>query len=240
MQSFLETNQDFVAIILFLFVFSLQSKYDFTSCRGVLFVCLIVLLLFSILCIFIRHRILDIVYASLGALLFTCVSFLQAAPYAVELKRPLPFNCRKSIKQKSNLSIFLCSFWPLTLNSSWATRSFRSARRSTSSPPSTSTLTSSTFSSTSWLLWDAPATEAAVRGGEQTSSLHCKMSLNLPSSSLSLACPHLLSSECGSHVTHKQPFSVSRLVGLRSKCSLMWNASESYGVYIYMHIHIFI
>ncbi|MEQ2160554.1 hypothetical protein GOODEAATRI_000444 [Goodea atripinnis] len=45
------------------------SKYDFTSCRGVLFVCLIVLLVFSILCIFIRNRILDIVYASLGALL---------------------------------------------------------------------------------------------------------------------------------------------------------------------------
>lgn len=54
---------------------SQQSKYDFTSCRGVLFVCLIVLLLFSILCIFIRHKILHIVYASLGALLFTCVSF---------------------------------------------------------------------------------------------------------------------------------------------------------------------
>ncbi|XP_018605914.1 glutamate receptor, ionotropic, N-methyl D-aspartate-associated protein 1a (glutamate binding) [Scleropages formosus] len=53
-------------------LFSLQTKYDFTSCRGVLFVCLIVLLLFSILCIFIRHKILDIVYASLGALLFTC------------------------------------------------------------------------------------------------------------------------------------------------------------------------
>ncbi|KAL2080320.1 hypothetical protein ACEWY4_024113 [Coilia grayii] len=53
-------------------IFSLQSKYDFTSCRGVLFVCLIVLMLFAILCIFIRHRILHIVYASLGALLFTC------------------------------------------------------------------------------------------------------------------------------------------------------------------------
>lgn len=51
-----------------------QSKYDFTSCRGVLFVCLIVLLLFSLLCIFIQHKILHIVYASLGALLFTCVS----------------------------------------------------------------------------------------------------------------------------------------------------------------------
>ncbi|XP_075995179.1 glutamate receptor, ionotropic, N-methyl D-aspartate-associated protein 1a (glutamate binding) [Genypterus blacodes] len=61
------------AVVCFTVVlFSLQSKYDFTSCRGVLFVCLIVLLLFSILCIFIRHRILHIVYASLGALLFTC------------------------------------------------------------------------------------------------------------------------------------------------------------------------
>ncbi|XP_068603117.1 glutamate receptor, ionotropic, N-methyl D-aspartate-associated protein 1a (glutamate binding) [Brachionichthys hirsutus] len=61
------------AVVCFTVVlFSLQSKYDFTSCRGVLFVCLIVLFLFSILCIFIRHRILHIVYASLGALLFTC------------------------------------------------------------------------------------------------------------------------------------------------------------------------
>lgn len=60
--------------LLFCFLFLSQSKYDFTSCRGVLFVCLIVLLLFSILCIFIRHKILHIVYASLGALLFTCVS----------------------------------------------------------------------------------------------------------------------------------------------------------------------
>lgn len=51
-----------------------QTKYDFTSCYGVLFVCLIVLILFGILCIFIRDRILHIVYAGLGALLFTCVS----------------------------------------------------------------------------------------------------------------------------------------------------------------------
>ncbi|MGH0171235.1 UNVERIFIED_CONTAM: hypothetical protein FKN15_065174 [Acipenser sinensis] len=61
------------AVVCFTVVlFSLQSKYDFTSCRGVLFVCLIVLILFSILCIFIRNRILHIVYASVGALLFTC------------------------------------------------------------------------------------------------------------------------------------------------------------------------
>uniref|UniRef100_A0A4W4F2K9 Glutamate receptor, ionotropic, N-methyl D-aspartate-associated protein 1b (glutamate binding) n=1 Tax=Electrophorus electricus TaxID=8005 RepID=A0A4W4F2K9_ELEEL len=53
-------------------VFSLQSKYDFTSCVGVLFVCMIVLFVFGILCIFIRNNILQIVYASLGALIFTC------------------------------------------------------------------------------------------------------------------------------------------------------------------------
>lgn len=53
-------------------LFSLQTKYDFTSCMGVMMVCLIVLLVFSILCIFIRNKILQIVYASLGALLFTC------------------------------------------------------------------------------------------------------------------------------------------------------------------------
>ncbi|TMS10682.1 Protein lifeguard 1 [Larimichthys crocea] len=53
-------------------IFSLQTKYDFTSCHGVLFVCLIVLILFGLLCIFIRNKILHIVYAGLGALLFTC------------------------------------------------------------------------------------------------------------------------------------------------------------------------
>lgn len=53
-------------------IFSLQTKYDFTSCYGVLFVCLIVLFVFGILCIIIQNRILEIVYAGLGALLFTC------------------------------------------------------------------------------------------------------------------------------------------------------------------------
>ncbi|KAL8165181.1 UNVERIFIED_CONTAM: hypothetical protein K2H54_032765 [Gekko kuhli] len=47
-------------------IFTLQTKYDFTSCRGVLIVCLMVLLIFSILCIFSRNRILEIVYTSLG------------------------------------------------------------------------------------------------------------------------------------------------------------------------------
>lgn len=59
------------------FVSLLQTKYDFTSCSGVLFVCLMVLIIFGLLCIFIRNRILHIVYAGLGALLFTCVSPLK-------------------------------------------------------------------------------------------------------------------------------------------------------------------
>lgn len=41
---------------------------------GVLLVSMVVLVVFALLCIFIRSRILEIVYASLGALLFTCVS----------------------------------------------------------------------------------------------------------------------------------------------------------------------
>lgn len=53
-------------------VFSLQTKYDFTSCYGVLFVAFIVLLFFGILCIFMYSRILELIYASLGALIFTC------------------------------------------------------------------------------------------------------------------------------------------------------------------------
>uniref|UniRef100_A0A8C0SBY8 Glutamate ionotropic receptor NMDA type subunit associated protein 1 n=1 Tax=Canis lupus familiaris TaxID=9615 RepID=A0A8C0SBY8_CANLF len=53
-------------------IFSMQTRYDFTSCMGVLLVSMVVLVIFAILCIFIRNRILEIVYASLGALLFTC------------------------------------------------------------------------------------------------------------------------------------------------------------------------
>uniref|UniRef100_A0A3Q2XIX1 Glutamate receptor, ionotropic, N-methyl D-aspartate-associated protein 1b (glutamate binding) n=1 Tax=Hippocampus comes TaxID=109280 RepID=A0A3Q2XIX1_HIPCM len=58
-------------------IFSLQTKYDFTSCYGVMFVCCVVLILFSLLCIIMRDRIMHIVYAGLGALLFTCVMDTQ-------------------------------------------------------------------------------------------------------------------------------------------------------------------
>ncbi|XP_043923653.1 protein lifeguard 1 [Protopterus annectens] len=61
------------AIVCFSVVlFSMQTRFDFTSCYGVLMVCLLVFFLFGILAIFIRNNILQIVYAALGALLFTC------------------------------------------------------------------------------------------------------------------------------------------------------------------------
>ncbi|XP_067824813.1 protein lifeguard 1-like [Heptranchias perlo] len=52
-------------------LFSMQTKYDFTSCMGVMLVSVVVLFFFGILCIIIRNRILQIVYASIGALIFT-------------------------------------------------------------------------------------------------------------------------------------------------------------------------
>uniref|UniRef100_A0A3P8UU79 Glutamate receptor, ionotropic, N-methyl D-aspartate-associated protein 1b (glutamate binding) n=1 Tax=Cynoglossus semilaevis TaxID=244447 RepID=A0A3P8UU79_CYNSE len=74
--SFHETDSVVMAVGITSVVISLhflpQTKYDFTSCHGVLFVCLVVLIFFGILCIFIRDNILHIVYAGLGALLFTC------------------------------------------------------------------------------------------------------------------------------------------------------------------------
>lgn len=66
---------------------------------------------------------------------------------------------------KCTNSIFcLCSFWLLILSFSWETRSWPWVQRNTFLLHLTSTLTSSTFSSTSWQSWDAPASEAAPRG----------------------------------------------------------------------------
>jgi len=61
-------------VCLSLTAFSFQTKYDFTAHGGILFVCLIILVLFSFLAIFLRSTfpILNVVYACLGALLFSC------------------------------------------------------------------------------------------------------------------------------------------------------------------------
>lgn len=59
------------AVALGLTIFAFQTKWDFTMCSGALLVLLIVLIVFGILCAFIRSNILGIVYASLGALVFS-------------------------------------------------------------------------------------------------------------------------------------------------------------------------
>jgi len=51
-------------------VFALQTKYDFTMMGGCLFVALIVLLCFGFLTIFFHNKIVRLVYACLGALIF--------------------------------------------------------------------------------------------------------------------------------------------------------------------------
>ncbi|XP_072364803.1 protein lifeguard 1-like [Scyliorhinus torazame] len=52
-------------------LFSLQTKWDFTMGSGILFVALLVLMAFGILCAIIRSFWLHIVYASLGTLIFS-------------------------------------------------------------------------------------------------------------------------------------------------------------------------
>lgn len=60
-------------VCLSLTAFSFQTKWDFTAMGGGLFVCLIVFVLFGFLAIFLRGTfpILNLVYACLGALLFS-------------------------------------------------------------------------------------------------------------------------------------------------------------------------
>ncbi|EDW01328.1 protein lifeguard 1 isoform X1 [Drosophila grimshawi] len=59
------------AVSLGLTLFALQTKYDFTMCGGVLVACLVVFIIFGIIAIFIPGKIIGLVYASLGALLFS-------------------------------------------------------------------------------------------------------------------------------------------------------------------------
>ncbi|XP_063976605.1 protein lifeguard 1 isoform X2 [Diachasmimorpha longicaudata] len=60
------------AVCLALTLFAFQTKYDFTGCHTVLFVALVVLMLFGIIVTFIDgSKVMHLVYASLGALLFS-------------------------------------------------------------------------------------------------------------------------------------------------------------------------
>ncbi|XP_046650860.1 protein lifeguard 1-like isoform X1 [Daphnia pulicaria] len=62
------------AVCLSITIFSLQTKWDITSsgvCKGFLFVSLIVLLMFGIMAICMQDKVVNLVYASLGALVFS-------------------------------------------------------------------------------------------------------------------------------------------------------------------------
>ncbi|GFQ91932.1 protein lifeguard 1 [Trichonephila clavata] len=58
------------AVCLAVSVFSFHTKFDFTSCGGILFILVWVLFLFGILTIFTYNRIMTTIYAGCGALLF--------------------------------------------------------------------------------------------------------------------------------------------------------------------------
>lgn len=59
------------AICFALTLFAFQTKWDFTGMHAALFVCLIVLMLFGLVAMFFPGKIMSLVYASLGALLFS-------------------------------------------------------------------------------------------------------------------------------------------------------------------------
>lgn len=58
-------------VCLGLTLFAFQTKFDFTMCGGFLLVAVIVLLCFGIMCIIIQNRYANLVYTSLGVLIFS-------------------------------------------------------------------------------------------------------------------------------------------------------------------------
>lgn len=59
------------AVCFGLTLFAFQTKWDFTVMGGVLFVAVIILLIFGIVAIFIPGRTISLIYASLGAFIFS-------------------------------------------------------------------------------------------------------------------------------------------------------------------------
>ncbi|KZC09524.1 Protein lifeguard 1 [Dufourea novaeangliae] len=59
------------AVCFALTLFAFQTKFDFTACHSILFVALIVFVLFGIIAMIWHGKIMTLVYASIGALLFS-------------------------------------------------------------------------------------------------------------------------------------------------------------------------
>lgn len=58
-------------IVIALTVFAFQTKWDFTMIGGVLFVALWLMILFSIILMFWHNHVVDMIFCSMGALLFS-------------------------------------------------------------------------------------------------------------------------------------------------------------------------
>lgn len=59
------------AVCVGLTLFAFQTKWDFTMMGGILFVAVIILFVFGIVAIFVRSKVVSMIYASLGALIFS-------------------------------------------------------------------------------------------------------------------------------------------------------------------------
>ncbi|KAH8405854.1 hypothetical protein KR215_010638 [Drosophila sulfurigaster] len=59
------------AVCLALTLFAMQTKVDFTMMGGILLACMVVFMIFGIVAIFFKGKIITLVYASFGALLFS-------------------------------------------------------------------------------------------------------------------------------------------------------------------------
>lgn len=59
------------AVCLALTIFAMQTKIDFTMMGGILLACMVVFMIFGIVAIFFKGKIITLVYASIGALLFS-------------------------------------------------------------------------------------------------------------------------------------------------------------------------
>ncbi|CAG9561457.1 unnamed protein product [Danaus chrysippus] len=59
------------AVCLALTIFAMQTKWDFTMMGGALIVATVVLLIFGIVAIFVKGKVITLVYASLGAIIFS-------------------------------------------------------------------------------------------------------------------------------------------------------------------------
>jgi len=59
------------AVCLALTIFAMQTKVDFTVMGGVLLACMVVFIIFGIVAMFFKGKIITLVYASIGALLFS-------------------------------------------------------------------------------------------------------------------------------------------------------------------------